>query len=140
MLLDKLQIIDILLGVFIDDPSKRALEFGKIGRYRTSDGKLSPLGMAMSPNALYYDVLGNVPRLVLTCKENYPGYMNIKYFPLDLLKPEYRGHCISFWNDLERFHDTNELFTDKGLSELGEVRLYRLKTRWTLVKDPELMA
>jgi hypothetical protein len=47
-----------------------------------------------------------------------------------LLKPEYRGHCVEFWGDLQSFHDDGENFTDGGLSVEGLGYLSELRTKW----------
>lgn len=38
------------------------------------------------------------------------------------LKPEYRGHSIEFWEDIQSFHDSCQNWNENGLTEVG---------RWT---------
>ena len=37
-----------------------------------------------------------------------------------LLSPKYRGHSPSFWMDLQKLHDDNQFWNEKGLSTSGE--------------------
>jgi hypothetical protein len=37
-----------------------------------------------------------------------------------ILLPEYRGHSVYFWRDIQNFHDLDENFTPTGLSEIGQ--------------------
>lgn len=53
----------------------------------------------------------------------------------ELLKPEYRGHDVNFWDDLQSFHDRPRFWkaNDKGGSDLtsaGYERLEELLARW----------
>lgn len=46
----------------------------------------------------------------------------------ELLKPEYRGHPIDFWGNLQSFHDTPANWNDEGLSTEGKsVKVYILE-------------
>lgn len=43
------------------------------------------------------------------------------------LKPEYQGHPLSFWADLQNWHDNERNFTKTGLSDRGKKILRELK-------------
>lgn len=62
----------------------------------------------------------------------------VKHFGEDgfeaMLKPEYRGHPIEFYNDIQSFHDYKHFWTDTGLSESGKREVINLKERWPVVK------
>jgi len=48
-----------------------------------------------------------------------------------LLSPKYRGHAPSFWDDLQRLHDQNLFWNEKGLSTSGEEFLkYLTETKY----------
>ena len=47
------------------------------------------------------------------------------------LKPEYRGHKLSFWFDLQEFHDTSSNWeTENEMSIGGKNILSQIKRRW----------
>ena len=47
-----------------------------------------------------------------------------------LLKPEYRGHSLHFWSELQNFHDNSSYWNKEGLTERGRDRLIELLTHW----------
>jgi hypothetical protein len=49
----------------------------------------------------------------------------------DVLKEEYHGHGVWFWNDVQNFHDQNSWWTPEGLSDDGKKELEALKTRYS---------
>lgn len=65
-----------------------------------------------------------------------PGSANKKAFvsglvDLDsLLKEEYRGHCIEFWEDLQSLHDRTAHWDENGLSQTGRDFVEELHERW----------
>jgi len=46
------------------------------------------------------------------------------------LKPEYRGHEVSFWIDLQEFHDISSYWCGKEMSSHGKNFLSQIKRRW----------
>jgi len=46
------------------------------------------------------------------------------------LKPEYRGHDIRFWKDIQLFHDKCFNWTDSGLSDDGVFKRRYLHRKW----------
>lgn len=49
----------------------------------------------------------------------------------NLLKSEYHGHCVEFWQQVQSFHDDSYNFTaPKGLSVVGEALLSSMQNRW----------
>ena len=46
------------------------------------------------------------------------------------LKPEYRGHEIEFWRDLQNLHDGGYNWNNDGLSINGEAEARELMGRW----------
>jgi len=47
------------------------------------------------------------------------------------LKPEYRGHSISFWDDLQELHDSPNYWVEGQLSELGLQIIIELKEKYS---------
>jgi hypothetical protein len=47
-----------------------------------------------------------------------------------LLKPEYRGHSVFFWMELQGLHDNDKHWTETGLSAEGESYVQELRNRW----------
>ncbi len=67
-----------------------------IGRYLISPGKI---GVVVTSNIVPVEYI----------------------FKLDsLLKEEYRGHAVSFWKELQIFHDLSEHWDDKGITQEGK--------------------
>lgn len=47
-----------------------------------------------------------------------------------LLKPEYRGHEIQFWQDLQGLHDFGQNWSASGISEIGKKEYYFLLEKY----------
>lgn len=47
----------------------------------------------------------------------------------EVLKPEYRGHNVDFWLDLQGFHDNQHYFTKEGYSQTGLNEIEEFKKR-----------
>ncbi len=50
-----------------------------------------------------------------------------------LLLPEYRGHEPQFWADLQGWHDTQDHFSDEGITPDGEDHFNSLWKKWTSI-------
>ncbi len=48
------------------------------------------------------------------------------------LKPEYRGHTLSFWRTLQSLHDNEDYWDENGLSEDGKEKVARIKEEFDL--------
>jgi hypothetical protein len=48
----------------------------------------------------------------------------------ELLKPEYKGHCLDFWMNLQYIHDYNCLWKDNMLSDEGIKEVNRIRNKW----------
>lgn len=46
------------------------------------------------------------------------------------LKEEYRGHSLEFWNDLNKFHNDSDNWSDDGLSLRGLNEWNKLKIKY----------
>lgn len=123
----KLQIIEELFdNYYVKDPSKRAAKGSRCSYYQESTGNKCAVGMCMlnDDTAKHYQNLcptSNVHgvNIVLTDEE--------KLEFDDIIKEEYRGHDLDFWDEVQCLHDNNDYWTEYGLSEQGIDELRRLK-------------
>lgn len=122
MTLSTTHIINETANYYNLNPKMRAYN-EKLDRceYQTSDGRNCALGRCMiDPN----EVSNVGPRnLAKECEGE--GFD-------ELLKPEYHGHSIDFWDDLQNFHDNQENWTTDGMSAQGQSRLRLLHDRWSV--------
>lgn len=49
----------------------------------------------------------------------------------DALKPDYRGHDIGFWYEVQMLHDRHEYWDDDGITEKGRGYVKTLKERYS---------
>jgi hypothetical protein len=48
-----------------------------------------------------------------------------------IIKPEYRGHDGSFWNEIQRLHDYTDYWSlENELSDMGKEEVKRLKLKY----------
>jgi len=92
-------------------------------KYITPDGKMCAVGRCMiAPKDYGTGVCGIVYN------------HNIRYGSVDeldeLLKEEYRGHDIGFWESLQMLHDINVHFKDGTWSDWGLAELHLLKEQY----------
>lgn len=45
-------------------------------------------------------------------------------------KPQYRGHEVEFWADIQIFHDTDAYWSNKGLTASGKACYNKLVEKW----------
>lgn len=89
--------------------------------YRTDDGRMCAVGMCMNVAAIdkYGNYVGSISEI--------SGKINNGAEGLDLIfKEEYRGHDVSFWDDLQSLHDYRYYWTLEGLSEDGKEKVEQL--------------
>lgn len=94
------------------DPSKRSLYKNREGgtcQYQNSNGKKCAVGKFMTNEAL--DTVGASSRRVAHLESNY-GLDN-------LLKKEYQGFPVSFWNKLQVLHDSDQYWSEDGVTGEG---------------------
>lgn len=49
----------------------------------------------------------------------------------EIFKPEYRGHSVEFWSDLQKLHDDNLNWDESGLSSIGKYQVETLKAKYS---------
>lgn len=90
-------------------------------KYLTSDGRMCAVGRCcVRPS---FDWEGVVEHIRIS---GYRGDVE------SLLKPEYQGHEIEFWKNLQILHDCSEHWTKDGLSEEGKKWADSIRKRWDI--------
>ena len=77
-------------------------------QYLSSEGNMCAVGRCIIPEKLedFVEVYNSLRVISISDLEFY-------------LQPQYRGHSLAFWNDLQHFHDHPTNWTEEGLSEHG---------------------
>ncbi len=109
--LTKLEIIEETAKYYAEDPSRRAIDEINFCSYLTLDGRMCAVGRCLvNPSNLDTSLSGRITEV-----------------HLELLKPEYQGHTLDFWKDLQKFHDRPTYWSSEGLTEQGLIRVKELK-------------
>jgi len=127
----KKEIIDETVEVY-SDPSKRGVHLVMAGdasyescKYITSEGKMCAVGRCMQEPK--HAPVASIYAIAVASRR---GEGAIDYAIDYILKPEYRGHHIQFWTDLQRLHDDLPNFTANGWSDLGKLAIESLRKSW----------
>lgn len=119
----KVEIIQETVDYYSADPDgRRANENGDC-MYLASDGRMCAVGRCMADPKVAGDYIGDYRDMLEHVRSQ-----GVQY---DILKPEYQGHSVGFWEDLQMFHDSDVNWDSNGLSELGQWSLKRLIDNWT---------
>lgn len=113
----KLQILQETADYYSADPSRRAITDGFCD-YIADNGNKCAVGRCSRFSKKLFDIAG-------TANEVLETYSDKQFF-----KPEYQGHSIEFWRELQLFHDNDYLWTKTGLSSKGRRRLQALKKKY----------
>lgn len=117
----KLEIIDETINYY-SNPNNRGIT-GNMCKYLTDNGKMCAVGRCMAkPHTSY---LGAASRILIR-----DGTQELKLELEPLLKEEYRGHSVKFWNDLQHLHDRAQHFTYTGFSHKGIEFIDELKAAY----------
>lgn len=118
-----LEIIDGVLAPYIADPSKRSVKHSGTCSYLMEDGRMCALGQCLDPEHPNYRHIVN---------ENKPAdeIPQLNGAEQEILKEEFRGHPVEFWQDLQNMHDGFHNWNPGGMSEHGHARLKLLKLKW----------
>lgn len=114
----KLEIINETVAYYSEDPRRRAFS-GMSCRYITRDGKMCAFGRCeVDPN--------------INEEADVRGRFRDRFELMDVaLKIEYRGHQISFWEDIQRLHDNKSHWNESGLSDSGMIHVQILKEKYS---------
>ena len=95
---------------YYSDPSKRGYSPEKGCRYKIDDVRMCAVGRCITnPDDFIYT--GGIT------KDNWDKFA---------FKSKYQGQTISFWQDLQAWHDIQDNFTETGISAKGEARVKEL--------------
>lgn len=116
----KLEILDETVQCYASGLKSRAIHIsdsscdGEVGlvscKYLTREGKMCAVGRCcIAPQENWIGRAGNIR-----------DKKDAVHQPLEeILKPEYRGHKVVFWVDLQLLHDGPANFTYNGYSKVG---------------------
>lgn len=125
----KLQIIEELFdNYYVKDPSKRAVSGRVCLYYEANTGNKCAVGMCMlnDETAKYHQ------EFYATDVASLNDYLvSEEEMRLDsILKEEYHGHDLDFWERVQKMHDRHYYWTEYGLSEQGLAKLEELKATY----------
>lgn len=94
--------------------------------YLTQDGKMCAVGRCCIEPSTEWE--GDVQTLAEDRGEEIEeGYLSID----NLLKEEYRGYDIEFWQDLQALHDGRHNWDKEGLTDSGQLHVAALLKRYS---------
>lgn len=109
----KKEILEEAFEYYAADPSRRATHADGSCRYLMEDGRKCAVGRCLiEGKKICYGGLQKDPIFAETAANQ------IDDIDSHLL-PEYRGHDVDFWQELQYWHDSCLNFTETGLSETG---------------------
>jgi hypothetical protein len=109
------EIVVEVMEYFINDPDRRALSNvfnGCMYHMQDAEGKTKRCAVGICMVDEIPDFLSKFVGDV-SCLEKRLKDIDGKQLD-DLMKPEYRGHSIEFWTELQRFHDAELYWAVKG--------------------------
>lgn len=110
----KKEILEEAFQYYAADPSRRATNAKGSCRYLMEDGRKCAVGRCLIEGK----------KICFGGMQKDPIFAEIQVNQIDNLDshllPEYRGHNVDFWQELQYWHDSCLNFTETGLSEKGE--------------------
>lgn len=120
----KKEIILETAAFYGEDPSRRATNAEGICRYLMQDGRKCAVGRCLIEGK----------KICFGGRQKDAIFADIKANHIDNLDshllPEYRGHDVGFWQELQYWHDSHLNFTETGLSEKGQQQAKFLLTNY----------
>jgi hypothetical protein len=106
-----IEILEETVNFYSEDPKKRSA-----GRYNSSDSNHCAVGRCLLSELKQKGegLEGNTNDLLTLICENDLNSLD------EALLPEYRGHSLLFWQDLQNLHDLDVCWTDDFISEKGK--------------------
>lgn len=119
-----LEIINETVEYYSKDTSRRAAtKQGACFYFQISTGNMCAVGRC----AILPEELDNS----LFTTANIFLFRKLEISDEELFKPEYRGHSVEFWIDLQRLHDNNLNWNESGLSPRGKEQVVILKAKYS---------
>lgn len=117
----KQQIIQETKDFYAGDPvGRRALDVVFGCKYITEDGRMCAFGrVQINPTDRCCNVQLIVAQFIDPGKLKGLDINDSDVIPVGLLKQQYDGHEIKFWQDLQMFHDTHTYWDKEGLTKRG---------------------
>jgi hypothetical protein len=110
----KHQIIDETVAYYSEDTKRRAVVGYACHYFQKETGNMCAVGMcAIDPQEL----------------DGSCYFAALKLSDEEIFKPEYRGHSVEFWGELQALHDTNTHWDENGLTPAGEEYVKKLKEK-----------
>lgn len=135
------QIVDETVSYYSEDTSRRSFVTDEEGRdkciYRTKDGRMCAVGRCLTDEAAkeFGQVMEDASGLAALAN---PGeYSESGLDPL--LRPQYHGHSLEFWCELQRLHDWGRNWSDDGISPEGKSYADTIAKEWTNDTDMQDM-
>ncbi len=122
----KLEILEETIEFYSTDPSRRSLDDAGSCVYNAGTAQHCAVGRCLIPKfqeqgrKLKYNVMGF---------EDFVDYHGYKEHD-DTLQEQYRGHSLSFWGDLQHFHDAKKNWSEVGITPHGEEEAQSLITKY----------
>lgn len=120
----KIEIIEETVAYYSEDVNRRAL--GELGgcAYLTEDGRMCAVGRCEIDPPKYDEggpaKTGSYQNGIAAADDR----SEIKF------KPEYEGHEMKFWEDLQSLHDEDDYWNANGISERGMDYAEELKKKY----------
>lgn len=94
--------------------------------YRNRDGNMCAVGRCMSETgiAIFGSAAGFATSIHNVLLGQGKGGIDF------ILKDEYKGHCIEFWQYLQRLHDNKAYWNAEGLTQLGKNQVQYIIKMW----------
>lgn len=123
----KEEIIKETLNVY-QDASKRAQD-GNICKYTAENGNMCAVGRCMIPGSVIKRNGSEIGEEGILMRDFVGGVGRISNLE-EILKPEYRGHEMEFWRDLQSLHDEVFFYEDGKMNDRGREFAAHLIERW----------
>ena len=107
---------------FYSNPANRGTD-GNGYVYKTEDGRKCAVGRCLIDKDLAY-LRGSITDVV-----SHGVYLNSTQIDA-LFLSEYKGHEITFWRALQKWHDDSRNFTNIGISDKGLIAIELLKQKY----------
>jgi len=122
---------------YYKDASKRGYNAANMKCvYLAESGNMCAVGRCLIPGSLMESFSGGnrLAQSMRNCGVSVLDVVNLE----EILKPEYRGHCRSFWAQLQYLHDSSDHFNDGTMNEVGLKRAKSLIESQRHVNDANI--
>lgn len=116
-----LEILEETVQYYSEDVRQRGVEAREGCRYLIKKGNMCAVGRCMIEPTT--QMSGRVQILYVNHRV---GFANLENY----LKPEYRGHPVGFWSDLQSLHDGSDYWTTTGLTKKGKDRENKIRLKF----------